>query len=80
MVLCWAVAAGYVILYTTERSLPDREWLVHPVVGDRMTTTITELTPSTVYWFRIQARNAAGTGPISRAEKLITSSGTGHQQ
>ncbi|KAF0313218.1 Neogenin [Amphibalanus amphitrite] len=68
---------GYVILYTTDRSLPDREWRVHPVVGDRMTTTITGLTPSTHYWFRIQARNGAGTGPISRAEKLVTSSGGG---
>ncbi|XP_037094900.1 neogenin-like, partial [Pollicipes pollicipes] len=69
---------GYVIQYTTDRSRPDREWLVHPVVGDQMTTALSGLTPSTVYWFRIQARNSAGNSPISRPVRLHTSSDPGY--
>lgn len=63
------------IQYTTDRSLPDREWLVHPVLGASMITKLTRLTPNTVYWFRIEARNGAGTSPVSRAVRFRTSSG-----
>ncbi|GLH00170.1 Contactin [Gryllus bimaculatus] len=63
---------GYLILYTTDSSLPDREWVVEGIVGDRMTTTVKSLTPETTYYFKIQARNSKGYGPFSSVVSFTT--------
>ncbi|XP_026287667.1 netrin receptor DCC isoform X2 [Frankliniella occidentalis] len=64
---------GYTIYYTTDITLRDRDWVVESVTGDKMTTTIKGLTPSTTYFFKIQARNSKGPGPFSSTVSLTTS-------
>ncbi|GFS82587.1 neogenin [Trichonephila clavipes] len=56
---------GYVIFYTTDKTQRDRDWVVEGVVGDRMTTILKGLTLDTTYYFKIQARNNKGYGPLS---------------
>uniref|UniRef100_UPI00358F5C37 neogenin-like isoform X2 n=1 Tax=Myxine glutinosa TaxID=7769 RepID=UPI00358F5C37 len=56
---------GYIIYYTTDASAEIHDWVVEPVVGDRLSHQIQELTLDTVYQFKIQARNAKGMGPMS---------------
>lgn len=63
---------GYMILYTTDDSLPDREWSVHPLIGDKMNTLITDMSPDTLYFFKIQAKNEKGSGPVSSAVSFRT--------
>jgi hypothetical protein len=66
------VLAGYVILYTTDHTQRDREWVVEGIVGDKMTTTIKGLTADTIYHFKIQARNNKGYGPFSNIVSFTT--------
>lgn len=63
---------GYMILYTTDESLPDREWSIHPLIGDKMNTLITNMSPDTLYFFKIQAKNEKGSGPVSPAVSFRT--------
>jgi len=59
------VFAGYQVFYTTDATYRDRDWVRHDVAGDRLSTTIRELSPQTTYYFKVQARNNAGYGPMS---------------
>lgn len=63
---------GYMIYYTTDNSQQDRDWAVEGVLGDRMTTVIKGLTPDTTYYFKIQARNKMGYGPLSQEVMYLT--------
>ncbi|XP_034257103.1 neogenin [Thrips palmi] len=65
---------GYTVYYTTDSTQRDRDWIAESVMGDKMTTTIKGLTPSTTYFFKIQARNIKGPGPFSSTVSLTTSS------
>ncbi|KAF5297558.1 hypothetical protein FQR65_LT09989 [Abscondita terminalis] len=56
---------GYIILYTTNVSINDREWIPQGVKGDKHNFIINNLQPSTTYFFKIQARNNKGMGPFS---------------
>jgi len=56
---------GYIILYSTDDSRPDREWSIHPLVGDKMNSLINDMLPDTLYFFKIQAKNDKGSGPVS---------------
>lgn len=56
---------GYVVFYTPDNSLQDRDWAMEAVLGDQLTAVLSELTPDTVYYFKIQARNQKGYGPMS---------------
>ena len=56
---------GYVIFYTVDRRRDDREWVVEAVIGDMTDTILEQLEPSTKYYFKIQARNSKGYGPLS---------------
>ncbi|XP_077994114.1 neogenin-like isoform X3 [Glandiceps talaboti] len=56
---------GYVIYYTTDNSKRDHDWVIIPYVGDSLTATIEDLTTYTNYYFKIQARNDEGVGPMS---------------
>lgn len=64
--------AGYVILYTTDHTQRDREWVVEGILGDKMTTAIKGLTADTMYHFKIQARNNKGYGPFSNIVSFTT--------
>ena len=66
---------GYVIFYTVDRRRDDREWVVEGVIGDKTDTIIDQLEPSTKYYFKIQARNSKGYGPLSPVVAYRTKSG-----
>jgi len=57
--------SGYLVLHTTDATLSDRDWAVAGVQGAQMTTTIRDLSPQTTYYFKVQARNTMGYGPMS---------------
>ncbi len=59
------VSAGYLVFYTTDATQNDRDWAVEGVMGEKLTTTIKKLTPETTYYFKVQARNSKGYGPMS---------------
>ncbi|XP_075064422.1 neogenin isoform X6 [Mixophyes fleayi] len=58
---------GYIIYYSTDVQAELHDWVIEPVVGNRLTHQIQELTLDTPYYFKIQARNSKGMGPMSEA-------------
>ncbi|XP_052785952.1 neogenin-like isoform X3 [Mya arenaria] len=56
---------GYLVFYTTDNTKEDLDWVVEGVLGEKLSLTITELTPDTTYYFKVQARNSKGYGPMS---------------
>lgn len=56
---------GYVIFYTTDNTQQDRDWTVKVIVGDKLNDVLHGLKPSSMYYFKIQARNNKGYGPMS---------------
>ena len=66
---------GYVIFYTVDKRKEDREWVVEGVVGDKTSTEISQLNPDTKYYFKIQARNSKGYGPLSTIVQYRTKTG-----
>ncbi|XP_059093555.1 neogenin-like isoform X2 [Tigriopus californicus] len=66
---------GYVIHYTIDKRAEDRDWYVKPLLGDHTTTTISNLVPSTKYFFKISARNSKGSGPVSLVASYTTPRG-----
>lgn len=66
---------GYVIFYTTDNTQRDRDWVVEGVIGDKMTTILKGLLPDSTYYFKIQARNNKGYGPLSAEVSFKTLQG-----
>nr|XP_045611215.1 neogenin-like isoform X3 [Procambarus clarkii] len=60
---------GYLIFYTTDAA---GDWVMEEVLGDRMTSTVHGLTPSTLYYYKMQARNVKGFGPFSSVGNFTT--------
>ena len=68
--------SGYIVLYSTDVTLRDRDWGVQGVSrGDQLSTTIGKLTPATTYFFKVQARNKKGMSPFSRPVSFTTPPG-----
>ncbi|KAK2914278.1 hypothetical protein Q8A67_002677 [Cirrhinus molitorella] len=63
---------GYIIYYSTDVNAEVHDWVIEPVVGNRLTHQIQELTLDTAYYFKIQARNSKGMGPMSDAVQFRT--------
>nr|XP_060611240.1 neogenin isoform X9 [Anolis sagrei ordinatus] len=63
---------GYIIYYSTDVNAEIHDWVIEPVVGNRLTHQIQELTLDTAYYFKIQARNSKGMGPMSEAVQFRT--------
>ncbi|XP_058702640.1 neogenin isoform X9 [Poecile atricapillus] len=63
---------GYIIYYSTDVNAEIHDWVIEPVVGNRLTHQIQELTLDTPYFFKIQARNSKGMGPMSEAVQFRT--------
>ncbi|NWW52335.1 NEO1 protein, partial [Pedionomus torquatus] len=63
---------GYIIYYSTDMNAEIHDWVIEPVVGNRLTHQIQELTLDTPYYFKIQARNSKGMGPMSEAVQFRT--------
>lgn len=55
-----------------DKSKKDREWHVKAVKGDKHTLVLSELQTSTLYYFKIQARNDRGYGPFSPIASATT--------
>uniref|UniRef100_A0A8C5RMS1 Neogenin n=1 Tax=Laticauda laticaudata TaxID=8630 RepID=A0A8C5RMS1_LATLA len=75
---------GYIIYYNTDVNAEIHDWVIEPVVGNRLTHQIQELTLDTAYYFKIQARNSKGMGPMSeavqfRTPKALGSTGKGNR-
>ncbi|KAG7481528.1 hypothetical protein MATL_G00067910 [Megalops atlanticus] len=56
---------GYILFYTLDKNMPIDDWVMESIGGDRLTHQVTDLNLDTVYYFRIQAKNAKGVGPLS---------------
>ncbi|XP_076879848.1 neogenin 1a isoform X3 [Brachyhypopomus gauderio] len=63
---------GYIIYYSTDVNAEVHDWVIEPVVGNRLTHQIQDLTLDTTYYFKIQARNSKGMGPLSEAVHFRT--------
>ncbi|KAJ1369696.1 hypothetical protein KIN20_031225 [Parelaphostrongylus tenuis] len=55
----------YLIYYTDRVMLADKDWTILYVEGDKLSHEIRNLLPKTKYYFKIQARNVKGYGPLS---------------
>ncbi|KAK6322888.1 hypothetical protein J4Q44_G00076800, partial [Coregonus suidteri] len=56
---------GYILYYTLDKNMPIDDWVMESINGDRLTHQVMDLNLDTVYYFRIQAKNAKGVGPLS---------------
>ncbi|XP_056146870.1 LOW QUALITY PROTEIN: netrin receptor DCC, partial [Lampris incognitus] len=56
---------GYILYYTLDKNAPIDDWTMEIVSGDRLTHQVLDLNLDTVYYFRIQAKNSKGLGPLS---------------
>ncbi|XP_015219478.2 netrin receptor DCC isoform X2 [Lepisosteus oculatus] len=56
---------GYILFYTLDKNMPIDDWVMESISGDRLTHQVMDLNLDTVYYFRIQAKNAKGVGPLS---------------
>uniref|UniRef100_A0A8B9JLY0 DCC netrin 1 receptor n=1 Tax=Astyanax mexicanus TaxID=7994 RepID=A0A8B9JLY0_ASTMX len=64
---------GYIVYYTLDKNMPIDDWVMEPISGDRLTHQVMDLNLDTVYYFRIQAKNAKGVGPLSDPVQYRTS-------
>lgn len=60
------------ILYTTDDTSSDGNWVSEIVEGELMSFTVGRLTPNTNYFFKIQAKNSIGYGPFSPTISIKT--------
>ncbi|KJH53367.1 fibronectin type III domain protein [Dictyocaulus viviparus] len=58
----------YIIYYTDRVMLADRDWTAHFIQGDKLSCEIRNLLPKTTYYFKMQARNEKGLGPLSKIQ------------
>ncbi|KAJ8964752.1 hypothetical protein NQ317_008057 [Molorchus minor] len=70
---------GYKVYYTTNSELPITQW-ESQVVDNNQLTTISELTPHTIYTIRVQAHTSVGSGPLSSPVHVKTQQGLSIQK
>uniref|UniRef100_A0A4W6F4F2 DCC netrin 1 receptor n=1 Tax=Lates calcarifer TaxID=8187 RepID=A0A4W6F4F2_LATCA len=68
---------GYILYYTLDKNMPIDDWVMEAISGDRLTHQVVDLNLDTVYYFRIQAKNAKGVGPLSEPIHFRTAKGRG---
>ena len=69
---------AYKVFYTTNPSLPTASW-DSQVVDNNLLTTISDLTPHTIYTIRVQAETSIGSGPLSTPVQVKTQQGVPSQ-
>ncbi|XP_042182339.1 netrin receptor DCC [Oncorhynchus tshawytscha] len=52
-------------VHILDKNMPIDDWVMESISGDRLTHQVMDLNLDTVYYFRIQAKNAKGVGPLS---------------
>lgn len=62
-------------MYTDDDTRPEREWSAEAINGDKHSYLLISLRPSTLYYFKIQARNSRGNGPFSKIISYRTGEG-----
>uniref|UniRef100_A0A8C5DVV7 DCC netrin 1 receptor n=1 Tax=Gouania willdenowi TaxID=441366 RepID=A0A8C5DVV7_GOUWI len=68
---------GYILYYTLDKNMPIDDWVMEAINGDRLTHQVVDLNLDTVYYLRIQAKNAKGVGPLSEPIHFRTTKGRG---
>ncbi|XP_076613541.1 netrin receptor DCC isoform X4 [Chaetodon auriga] len=63
---------GYILYYTLDKNMPIDDWMMEAISGDRLTHQVVDLNLDTVYYFRIQAKNTKGVGPLSESVHFRT--------
>ena len=66
------LSLGYLVYYTTDPNQNYQKWVLESVMGTSLTVTVDNLTPETLYYFKVQARNKQGYGPMSSTELFQT--------
>ncbi|XP_069702214.1 tyrosine-protein phosphatase Lar isoform X7 [Periplaneta americana] len=69
---------GYKVYYTVNPTLPMASW-ESQMVDNNQLTTISELTPHTIYTIRVQAFTSVGPGPLSAPVLVKTQQGVPSQ-
>ncbi|XP_037557275.1 tyrosine-protein phosphatase Lar-like isoform X4 [Dermacentor silvarum] len=69
---------GYNVYYTTQPSIPTQSWNAQTVDNNQL-TTISNLTPQTIYTIRVQAFTSRGPGPFSSPVQVKTQQGVPSQ-
>uniref|UniRef100_A0A8D8LSC0 protein-tyrosine-phosphatase n=1 Tax=Cacopsylla melanoneura TaxID=428564 RepID=A0A8D8LSC0_9HEMI len=69
---------GYKVYYTQDQSLPMSAWETQMVDNNQL-TTISDLTPHTIYTIRVQAFTSVGPGPLSAPVLVKTQQGVPSQ-
>ncbi|XP_073716401.1 netrin receptor DCC isoform X3 [Misgurnus anguillicaudatus] len=64
---------GYILYYTLDKNMAIDDWVMEAISGDRLTHQVMDLNLDTIYYFRIQAKNAKGVGPLSDPVQYRTS-------
>lgn len=73
-----SISAAYILFYTLDKNIPIDDWVMETISGDRLTHQIMDLNLDTMYYFRIQARNSKGVGPLSDPILFRTLKGLNH--
>ena len=60
-------SVGYVLF-----SFAEKNWAMEPVEGPWLETKVSDMQPSTIYYFKVQAKTAVGTGPWSYIKTMKT--------
>ena len=66
------------MFYTTNPNVPTASW-DSQVVDNNLLTTISDLTPHTIYTIRVQAETSVGSGPLSSPVQVKTQQGVPSQ-
>ncbi|XP_025074323.1 tyrosine-protein phosphatase Lar isoform X10 [Pogonomyrmex barbatus] len=74
----YAPSQGYKVYYTTDSNQPMVSWQ-YQMVDNNQLTTISDLTPHTIYTIRVQALTSVGPGPLSLPVQTKTQQGVPSQ-
>ncbi|XP_015173422.1 PREDICTED: tyrosine-protein phosphatase Lar isoform X9 [Polistes dominula] len=69
---------GYKVYYTMDPNQPMASWQ-HQMVDNSQLTTLSDLTPHTIYTIRVQALTSVGPGPLSAPIQIKTQQGVPSQ-
>ncbi|EJD75220.1 immunoglobulin I-set domain-containing protein [Loa loa] len=61
----------YLVYYADRSDAPDKDWVLDGVKGDHLSIKLTNLLPRQTYFFKVQARNIKGYGPLSPTLQFV---------
>ncbi|CAG9536052.1 unnamed protein product [Cercopithifilaria johnstoni] len=61
----------YLVYYADRSDAPDKDWILDGVKGDHLSIKLTNLLPRQTYFFKVQARNIKGYGPLSPTLQFV---------